>query len=369
MKARARKYLQELYENTMDIVGAEAEIQHDLPDDVKGYLNEILRSSESSKGVLTVTITSLVYKIFNSQQDIRKHQTSIVGGYSGRTFDSIHITPFLKSLRFPAMSESGWLTRSLEQKVPYDYEYTGAIQPQSLKQAFLSTLHYIEQGGESEQMLQYLFQGLIIQRNKQSIQLAKPANLSIRHITDLLGRHFFSKYTSEGAARLPSLALYAAYQCLVQETKRFEGMILAPIESHTSSDRSSGRIGDIEVTGAGGQPFEAVEVKHGIPISAQLVLDAYEKFQKTQVLRYYLLSTNEHIDPVERTKIDEAIEIIQKIHGCQVIPNGLLKTLYYYLRLLSDPAKFIANYVDLLEQDQSLKFEHKLRWNELNSAA
>ena len=144
-------------------------------------------------------------------------------------------------------------------------------------------------------------------------------------------------------------------------------MTLAPIESHTSSDKRSGRIGDIEVTDASGKPFEAVEVKHGISVSAQLVRDAHEKFSKTRVQRYYLLSTNEHIEPSEKIKIEAEIERIKNLHGCQVIPNGLLKTLAYYLRLLSDPADFVECYVDLLEQDSSLKFEHKQRWNELNS--
>lgn len=42
-------------------------------------------------------------------------------GYSGRSFDTKYITPFMK-FKFPkiAMRESGWLTRSLEQLEPYD---------------------------------------------------------------------------------------------------------------------------------------------------------------------------------------------------------------------------------------------------------
>ena len=198
--------------------------------------------------------------------------------------------------------------------------------------------------------------------------LARPFAIPISRISSVLERHISTKYKSKkGAARLPVLALYAVYQCLVQETKRFEGMRLAEIESHTTSDRRSGRIGDIEVTGANGQPFEAVEVKHGIALNVQLVRDAFEKFSKTRANRYYLLSTHESIAPAEKTKIDAEIERIKNSHGCQVICNGLMRTLYYYLRLLTDPAKFIDGYVKLLEQDKSIKFEHKQRWNELNS--
>lgn len=369
MKTEVFAFLQKFYDNTMRLVGSDAEIKSDLPQEVTDALDQILAQAESSKGVLTVGITSIVYKIFHPEQDIRKHQSGIPGGYSGRTFDATIITPFLKEVRFPAMAESGWLTRSLEQKVPYDFNYTGAIKPETLKRAFLNTLDFVETGTNCEQMLSYLFQGLIVQRNRQNIDLAKPYNLSIRGITDLLEKHFFSTYKSEGAARLPTLALHAIYQCLVQEMKRFEGMKLAEIESHTTSDRRSGRIGDIEVVGADGQPFEAVEVKHGIALNVQLVKDAFEKFSKTRANRYYLLSTNESIAPAEKTKIDAEIERIKNLHGCQVICNSLMRTLYYYLRLLTDPAKFIDGYVKLLEQDKSIKFEHKQRWNELNSGA
>jgi len=197
--------------------------------------------------------------------------------------------------------------------------------------------------------------------------LAKPANLPIGAIIDLLKNHFYSSYNSVGASRLPVLALYAAYQCLIDEVKRFEGKTLAPIESHTSADRRSGRIGDIEISNPDGRPFEAVEVKHGIALTAQLVKDAYDKFSKTQVLRYYLLSTYDYIEESELEKIKAEVDRIKNIHGCQVIVNGLTKTLNYYLRLLSDPAMFIDCYVNLLEGDTALKFEHKQRWNEILS--
>src|SRR5690606_5614819 len=111
------------------------------------------KRSESAKAVLTVVITSLTYKIQNPEQDIRNHQTSIENGYSGRTFDTKYITPFLKKVKFPAMTESGWLTRSLEQKVPYDFNFSGAIRPDYLKTAFLNTVDFIQKGNELEKVL------------------------------------------------------------------------------------------------------------------------------------------------------------------------------------------------------------------------
>jgi DNA (cytosine-5)-methyltransferase 1 len=180
----------------------------------------------------------------------------------------------------------------------------------------------------------------------------------------LLNDHFNSSYKAEGASRLPVLAIYAAYQCLLSETKRFENKTLLPIESHTSSDKSSGRISDIDISDEKNREFEAVEVKHGVPITLQIVQDAYEKFNTTPVKRYYILSTSP-VDKDEWIKIESEIQKIRKVHGCQLIVNGIMPTLKYYLRLLTDPFEFIDNYVNLLEADKALKFEHKSRWNEL----
>ena len=134
------EFLKQIYNESMTIVGSDNTIKSDLDPKAANHLSEILGRSESAKAVITVILTSAVYKMLNHEQDIRNHQTSIPNGYSGRTFDSKFITPFLKSVKFPAMAESGWLTRSLEQKVPYDSNYSGAIRPDSLKTAFLETL-------------------------------------------------------------------------------------------------------------------------------------------------------------------------------------------------------------------------------------
>lgn len=360
------QFLDELYDNAMIAVGTHNSIVSELAESEKELLNIVLKNSEKAKGVLTVLITSLVYKYFHSEQDIRMHQVGIVGGYSGRSFDAKNITPFMKKYNFPAMAESGWLTRALEQKVPYDQNYSGAITPKDLKPVFLSILANIENGVSSEMYLQYLVQGLILKRNSQLINLAKPTALSINSILELLDKHFSAAYSAEGASRLPVLALYAAYQCLLNETKRFSNKVLLPLESHTSSDMSSGRIGDIEIIDEKNRVFEAVEVKHKIPISLGLVKDSHTKFQTTPVNRYYILSTAQ-MNKDDVIKINEEIQRIKLIHGCQVIVNGIIPTLKYYLRLLDDTYEFIENYVHLIESDAALKFEHKDRWNTLIS--
>lgn len=360
-------FLQEQYAESVKLIASNDFITSDIPEFEKSLLDTILKYSEQAKGILTVCITSIVFKALHPFQDIRNHQNGIPNGYSGRTFDTRFITPFLKSCRFPAMAESGWLTRSLEQKVTYDKNYTGAIRPDELKTAFLEILDRIQSGANCESFLQYLFQGLIIQRNKQSVELAKPTTLSIKSILDILHAHFNSIYNSEGASRLPVLAIYAIYQCLMKEAKRFENKKLLQIENHTSADTRSGRIGDIEIIDENNRSFEAVEVKHGITISLQLVQDAYAKFQTTPVNRYYILSTAPYPAKEELDKILIEVQRVKNIHGCQLIVNGIMPSLKYYLRLLDNTYEFVENYVKLIETDTALKFEHKEKWNRLIS--
>lgn len=361
------EFLNEQYDDAMSIVGSKETITSGLNATEQALLNTILEYSESAKGVITVFITSVVYKILNPQQDIRNHQDGIQNGYSGRTFDTKNITPFLKQHKFPAMAESGWLTRSLEQKVPYDLNYTGSIRPESLKAAFLTLLDNIQKGANCKDYLSFMLQGLIIKRNQHTIDLTKPTALSINSILNVLENHFNANYKAEGASRLPVLAFYAIYECLISETKRFENKELLPIESHTSADARSGRIGDIDIIDENNRAYEAVEVKHGITITLQLVLDAYAKFQTTPVNRYYILSTAPQSNKDEWDKIQEEIQRIKNVHGCQVIVNGIMPSLKYYMRLLDNSFEFIDKYVNLLENDTALKFEHKLMWNQLIS--
>lgn len=339
----AEALLKNAYDTAYTKTANSGKIDSKLDDEHSKALGTIVSESENNKGVYTVLMTSAVYKMLHPEQDVRKHQSSIPGGYSGRTFDSKYITPFLKRCGFPAMAESGWLTRSLEQKVAYDWNYPGAIK-EPLKRCFLLTINDIEDGKITPGVvLDYLLQALILQRESNVINLATPQNLSISEIVSLLDRHFHSHYKSHGAARLPVLALYAAYECLIKECKRFDGKVLQPLESHTSADTRSGRIGDIDINDNDGTPFEAVEVKFDIPVSAEIVLNAKGKIEKTKVQRYYILSTKKPVE-VDLDEIDRTIRQLKNIHGCQLVVNGVMPTLKYYLRLIENTAAFIDCY-------------------------
>ncbi|WP_274854486.1 hypothetical protein [Bacillus methanolicus] len=360
--------LQSTYKEALMLAAEENTLfEQQLSQEEIEYLNKIIERAEASKGVLTVLVTSLTHKIVQPNQDVRYHQENLPNGYSGRGIDTRFITPFMKSVSFPAMAESGWLTRSLEQNSPYTLDYLGRITPASLKEAFLRILDFIETKGKNPEIyLKYLFKRLIIERDKKRIELAKPTSLPIATIIEYLEKHFNSKYTSRGASRLPTLAIYAAYQCMMKEVKRFEDKTLLPLEDHTSADAQSGRIGDIEIVDSNQRVFEGVEIKHGIKITAQLIRDAFEKFKIHPIQRYYILSTV-GCESSEIEEIEKEIEKIRTLHGCQVIVNGVSSSIKYYLRLLDDTYEFIDFYVNNIEVDSTLKFEHKEKWNEIVS--
>ncbi len=179
----------------------------------------------------------------------------------------------------------------------------------------------------------------------------------------VLERHFSAKYSCAGASRLPVLAVYAAYECMMDELERFKGKTLLPMESHNSADSQSGRIGDIDIW-ENGAAFEGVEVKHEIKITDELVRHAYEKFKIHPTDRYYLLTTA-NMDGADWDSINEEIEKVARIHGCQVIVNGVYSSIKYYLRMVKNPARFIDFYVELLKTDKTVKFAHKEKWNEI----
>ena len=339
----------------------------DLSESQKNWVNAIIEKAESFRGVLTVLITSLVEKIQTPAQDVRYHQDNLPNGYSGRGLDTDHITPFMKEkFRRFAMAESGWLTRSLEQPYPYTLDYEGKIRNRTVKDAFLHILNDIEENkADPKKYLQAIFSALItlMEESQISLDFLKEAQhtetVTIEKIVDLLRHHFSRDYGVAGASRLPVLAVYSAYEMLM-EIQRYTGKTLLPLKSHTTADTKSRgirAIGDIEVM-HDNSFFEGVEIKHNISISLGIVEDAYQKFAQTSVSRYYLLTTAEpNVEDIDA--VNDFVSEIHRQHGCEVIVNGILPSLKYYLRLLSNPQLFLDGYSKNLQLDFQQKAEIK----------
>lgn len=331
----------------------------------------VVDKEETFKGVFTVLLTSLVYKCLHPEQDIRRHQANMENGYSGRSFDTKYVTPFMKQKRFlGAMKESGWLTRSLEQNIPYGLDFPGKIRNKDVKSSFLNILHDIEENGaDPEKYVVAIMSYSIKCKKDKTVMLVNPiekeTSLTINEIMDSLHKHFYFQYKSRGAAILPVVALYSVYQCITEELKRFDGKSLDKLASHNSCDRSSGETGDIVVRNdSDNSIYEVVEVKFDIPINAVMIDDAYKKISEKPVQRYYLLSTVAPSED-ERVAIDEIICKVREEHGCQIIVNGVFSTIKYYLRLLDNTDVFVERYVKNLSDNTEINFEHKIAWNKI----
>ncbi len=64
-------------------------------------------------------------------------------------------------------------------------------------------------------------------------------------------------------------------------------------------------------------------------------------------------------------KINRIKKQIERETGCQLICNGLIKTMRYYLRLVAKPDDFIKLYSIEIEKDKELKKVHKQVFNDL----
>ncbi len=76
-----------------------------IPATYRAYIKTIGEKVFSQKGVFTVLTTLLTRKLIDPKQDIRKHQSNIDGGFSGRSIDTSEITPTLKELGLPSMAK------------------------------------------------------------------------------------------------------------------------------------------------------------------------------------------------------------------------------------------------------------------------
>lgn len=338
-----------------------------IPKKYLNYLDVISTKVYSQKGVYTVLITLILHKILNPKQDIRYHQSSMKNGFSGRSYDTQYVTPTLKSLGLPSMAESGWLTRSLEQPHPYDLDYKGHIQDTEVREAFLNIIDFVQnKTSDPTELLKIFLHKIIDVKNKNKIEitpLTDPEALTIEKITEALSQHFFYDYGTYGGSKLPVIAFHSIYSILVDELKRFDGCSLEALGSHTACDRTSKKTGDIQVF-KDTKLFEALEVKLGRVIDENVVLIACEKIMRYNPHRYYILSS-ENIKEDDRNVILKAVKYIKEKHGCQIIINGLIPSLKYYLRMVSSLEEFVLRYSEAINIDNELKKTHKEVWNKI----
>jgi DNA (cytosine-5)-methyltransferase 1 len=351
---------------------SESYIRKNLTAEQAGYVKTLVDNAETQKSLIAVIITSLIKKIEKPSQDVRLHRDEFSEGYSGRSLDTNVVTPWLKEhFRRFAPKESGWLTRSIEQPHPFTKDFPGKIRNLQTKAALLSILEDIEENKvRPESYLTAIILKLLEKTANEKDILSKATLgsstgcLTIDVIIDMLETYFSLKM----ASRLPVVAIYTIYQLLLKNVKMYQDKKLLLLKEHTTSDRHTG-YADIEIWDANKKPFEMVEVKHKIPIDKTMVLDVLSKIKDTTVKRYFILTTAERNFKGNKKNIFSLVHDIKVKCNKDLIPNGIIPSLKYYLRLVPDLREFLKKYTKNLSnefrQGTDIKKFHILQWQEI----
>jgi DNA (cytosine-5)-methyltransferase 1 len=356
-----RKLIEEIYSqsNTIDDIKFDKELH--------GHLLVIRDNIENRKGVYCVLITLCIYKLLHPEQDIRLHQDWMDRGFSGRSFDTKYISPFLNINDLPSNSETGWLTRSLEQPHPYNFNYPGKIS--KVKPSFLYVVDQIQNSKPKliKYIVRYLFYSGIIVRNTKT-GLSKSISIttgpSIDTIMEVLNIYFSSNYGVQNGSKLPVICFHSIYSLLVNELDRYEDCKLMGLKSHTSSDTKSKTSGDIEVVDKNGLLFESVEIKYDKVIDVGIISSVSKKIIQHKPTRYYILSTK-GISKKDEISIMRTVQDMKDQFGCELIINGIIPSVKYYLRLINNPVNFINVFNTKIINDKELHSRHIIKWKEL----
>ncbi|MCX5983017.1 MULTISPECIES: DNA methyltransferase [Nostocales] len=294
-------------------------------------------------------------------------------GYSARVLDTKVTTPFFK-INFPryANKETAFLTKATRAEIIWNFEegIKLPLRSKSLVEPFLTLIDKIEnQKIDIEQCIIYILSQLhlLSQYHEvvflETLEVANSVNIiNINRVMKMVERHFQEPLSS----RLPVIVIFAIYKQLFKTIRRFENKILLPLNVHTSADKHG--YGDIEIRDNHNNPFEILEIKHNVPIDRNMILDIVKKSANTTIERYYILTTYKDcfINQDEEEYINELILNIKRESGLEIIANGIVNTLKYYLRFIEDYREFINTYTEELVKDArnstEIKESHIQAW-------
>lgn len=352
---------------------AESESEIILPNSIKDYLNHIFDNINTATSGYLNLLTCLVCASVDDNIDPRYHRqpgkgmpepANIEGWFSGRSVSEKVIYPWMEQRRFRT-AKSGWQTRTFERPNPYTLDYPENIA--FIKSAFLNVLDFASKNrSERKNIISYFLKKEILYiKNKIQIQETVSKNvignkILIIDVIEKLEKHF----RSPNSAHLPVIAIYSVYQVLISEVGNYSGLRLRKLESHQAADSRTGAVGDIELEDSEEDVIEGVEVKHNFKIDLPILLRAREKIVKSCLKRYYILTTHASCASID-TDVMSVIREVHLNHGCQIIVNGVIPTIRYYLRMCSNPGDFIEFYSKNISSQLSVTTEQLNLWLEL----
>lgn len=329
-------------------------------------LTVMSNSSSTASTAFTNVVTSLAIKSAHPELDIRYHQVQIGAPFNFRTISEKVVYPWLISNRFEG-AKSGWQTRTFERPKPFMMDYDENIDG-GVKEPFLTCYDEAQaQGEDALEALTFIAHMQLQLRERKKTDLAAvsrdySALNDIAHIVNMFDKHFSYKYGVKGASRLPVLAVYAVYSVMAAEMGRYDGKTLLPLKSHSAADQRTGALGDIEVAQDDNRIFEALEIKHAIAITEHLINECALKIEELDyaVDRYYILTTHASSKPTPA--LHAKLKQIAAGTGCQIVVDGVLPTMQYYLRLLTEPGLVLPKYLELLTSEPAIDHTHRTTW-------
>jgi len=328
-------------------------------------VSALAATKHAARGAL---LTLLLYKSCQPGQDIRSTKSEHPGGFSARAIDSGVTVPFLLRESLPRNVETHFLSQTLSFGDQWTRNAQLRTTPKAAGPLLIDAVNRLEELPPDEQketarrLAVAVLVRLVEERNRGRVLLTRPKELTIASVLEHIDLHFNTTYKTGAAPRLPQLAIYAIYECLFSAgVGRYSEWTLDRLRRMKAADRKAGTVGDIVVSD-GSRPVEAVETKFGMPINIAMVAEAMEKIRAASVKRYFVLSTvgvvaSEHEEILKRCKD------FRRSNGCEVIVNGVLETIQYYLRLIPSTTSFIDAYASLVEKDDDLSYEHRVAWN------
>jgi DNA (cytosine-5)-methyltransferase 1 len=363
--------LEKYYQQAIELVKNHSFTEFDQ--EIKNLVDIFIHKIETDKSLIQVIITTLLKKIIKPEQDIRLHMAKFINGYSARVLDTKVTTPFFKS-KFPkyANKETAFLTKATRAEIIWNFEegVKLPLRSKSLVTPFLQLIDKIEnQRIDIENCLVYMLVQLQMISQSQEIvftetlEIVNSVNIiNINTVIKMVEKHLQEPLSS----RLPVILILAIYKQLFKTVRRFENKVLLPLNVHTSADKHG--YGDIEIRDNHNNPFEILEIKHNILIDRNMILDILKKSANTKIERYYILTTYQDCFPNkdEEEYINELILSIKRERGLEIIANGIVNTLKYYLRFIEDYHEFINTYTEELVIDArnstEIKDSHIQAW-------
>lgn len=362
-RSKVKQVLNAAYEQAERVFLGEFTISWQLNSTFTSALDAMNSAASKAATGFTNVMTGLAIKVAMPHIDTRYHQVQIQNPkyFNFRSISESVVYPWLNDKDFEG-SKSGWQTRTFERPKPYLLSFDENIQ--YVKEPFLICYDQMQKPENvPADALVYLLLGQIQRRENTKIDLARPAITDIARILKYLETHVHFQYKGKGASRLPVLMIHATYAVMMNEVKRYSNKKLRPLESHSAADIRTGSSGDIEIENSDNSLFEGVEIKHNIKITEDMINDVGRKIAYYSPSRYYILTTHKNCKPDESMQI--LLREIKERMGYQIIVNGVLPTIQYYLRLLENPGAIFVPYTTLLADDKALSHQHRVIWNDI----